>query len=94
MVRDSEGQIGALLNSRRHRGTRLCRADSDSARSFVCHYHGWSYERDGRPITTTCDWHLPIHEWDGMTETDASDESSKDPGAEDEGSTYTRSIVS
>ncbi len=59
VVRDSDGGIRVLLNSCRHRGTRLCRADSGSTRSFVCPYHGWSYARDGRLITTTYDQHLP-----------------------------------
>ena len=59
VVRDSGGEVRVLLNSCRHRGTRLCREDSGTARSFVCPYHGWSYARDGRLITTTYDQHLP-----------------------------------
>jgi phenylpropionate dioxygenase-like ring-hydroxylating dioxygenase large terminal subunit len=59
VVRDDNGEIRALLNSCRHRGTKLCRADSGNIRRFVCPYHGWSYERDGRLITTTFDRHLP-----------------------------------
>ena len=59
VVRGSEGDIHVLLNSCRHRGARLCRADSGTARSFVCPYHGWSYDRDGRLITTTYDEILP-----------------------------------
>ena len=48
-----------MLNSCRHRGTKVCRADAGNTRRFVCPYHGWAYERDGRLITTTFDRHLP-----------------------------------
>jgi PAH dioxygenase large subunit len=59
VVRDSDGTLHALLNSCRHRGAKVCRADSGSARNFVCPYHGWTYERSGRLLTTTFDRHLP-----------------------------------
>jgi phenylpropionate dioxygenase-like ring-hydroxylating dioxygenase large terminal subunit len=59
VVRDSDGTIHALLNSCRHRGAKVCRADSGNARHFVCPYHGWTYERSGRLVTTTFDRHLP-----------------------------------
>ena len=48
MVRDSAGQVHAFLNVCRHRGNRLCRADSGNAASFTCAYHGWTYRNDGR----------------------------------------------
>ncbi len=48
VVRDSEGKVGAFLNVCRHRGNRLCRADSGNAASFTCAYHGWTYANDGR----------------------------------------------
>ena len=59
VVRGSGGEVRALLNSCRHRGTKLCRGEAGNARHFVCPYHGWSYEIDGRLITTTYDEHLP-----------------------------------
>ena len=59
VVRDADGTVHALLNSCRHRGAKLCRADSGTARNFVCPYHGWTYERSGKLITTTFDKHLP-----------------------------------
>src|SRR3974390_695476 len=46
--RDSSGQVHAFLNVCRHRGNRLCRADSGNAASFTCAYHGWTYRNDGR----------------------------------------------
>jgi phenylpropionate dioxygenase-like ring-hydroxylating dioxygenase large terminal subunit len=48
VVRDSDGQVHAFLNVCRHRGNRLCRADSGNAASFTCAYHGWTYRNDGR----------------------------------------------
>lgn len=48
VVRSDEGRIGAFLNTCRHRGNRVCRADSGNAAAFVCSYHGWTYGNDGR----------------------------------------------
>jgi phenylpropionate dioxygenase-like ring-hydroxylating dioxygenase large terminal subunit len=48
VVRDSDGEVHAFLNVCRHRGNRLCRADSGNAASFTCAYHGWTYRNDGR----------------------------------------------
>lgn len=45
--RDSSGAIRAFLNMCRHRGNRLCRADSGNSASFMCTYHGWTYQSDG-----------------------------------------------
>src|SRR5260221_511745 len=59
VVRDNEGKINVLLNSCRHRGAKVCRADSGNARHFVCPYHGWTYEQSGRLMTTTFDKHFP-----------------------------------
>jgi 3-phenylpropionate/trans-cinnamate dioxygenase alpha subunit len=50
VVRDSEGRARAFLNVCRHRGNRLCRADSGNAASFTCAYHGWTYRNDGRLV--------------------------------------------
>ena len=38
----------AFLNMCRHRGNRLCRADSGNAGFFTCSYHGWGYSNDGK----------------------------------------------
>src|SRR5689334_3219834 len=48
VVRDTGGEVHAFLNVCRHRGNRLCRADSGNAASFTCAYHGWTYRNDGR----------------------------------------------
>ena len=50
VVRDGQGQVHAFLNVCRHRGNRLCRADSGNAASFTCAYHGWTYRNDGRLV--------------------------------------------
>ena len=49
-VRDEEGRVNVLLNTCRHRGNALCRAEQGRAKSFVCSYHGWNYGLDGRLI--------------------------------------------
>ncbi|MCU1615608.1 MAG: Aromatic-ring-hydroxylating dioxygenase, alpha subunit-like protein [Frankiales bacterium] len=46
--RGRDGTIRAFLNVCRHRSMLLCRAEGGSARKFVCPYHGWSYDMDGR----------------------------------------------
>ena len=62
VIRGAENSINALLNSCRHRGAKLCRADSGTVRSrFICPYHGWNYDRDGRLVTTTFDSMLPAN---------------------------------
>ncbi len=48
IVRTRNGDVMALLNVCRHRGSRVCLDEEGSARSFVCRYHGWTYELDGR----------------------------------------------
>ncbi len=59
VVRGADAQISVLLNSCRHRGVRLCRADSGSVQRFVCPYHGWTYDRTGALLTTGFDKLLP-----------------------------------
>jgi phenylpropionate dioxygenase-like ring-hydroxylating dioxygenase large terminal subunit len=49
-TRDKKGQLQVLLNSCRHRGNAVCRAESGNARSFLCTYHGWTYGLDGQLI--------------------------------------------
>src|SRR5262249_35833144 len=50
LCRDSHGRLRGLLNSCRHRGNRVCRADQGRAASFVCPYHGWGYNTDGKLV--------------------------------------------
>lgn len=48
VIRDPAGRVRAFLNSCRHRGMRICRSDGGNARTFVCPYHGWSYDSAGK----------------------------------------------
>ena len=36
VVRNTQGKVNAFLNICRHRGNRLCRADSGNAAAFIC----------------------------------------------------------
>jgi Rieske 2Fe-2S family protein len=47
LVRDQKGQIRALHNSCRHRGSRVCPGEKGAAAKLVCPYHQWTYELDG-----------------------------------------------
>ncbi len=49
-VRDRTGKVNVLLNSCSHRGNSVCRAEQGRTNSFVCTYHGWNYDLDGRLI--------------------------------------------
>ena len=50
VTRGQDGIVRAFLNVCRHRGNRVCRADSGNASAFVCAYHGWTYGSDGKLI--------------------------------------------
>jgi phenylpropionate dioxygenase-like ring-hydroxylating dioxygenase large terminal subunit len=47
VVRDGEGQINALLNVCRHRGSRICDQAAGHEARLTCRYHGWTYGLDG-----------------------------------------------
>ena len=49
-TRDKTGALQVFLNTCRHRGNAVCRAESGNARSFLCTYHGWTYGLDGKLI--------------------------------------------
>ncbi len=46
-VRDNDGNPQVLVNICRHRGNAICRADEGHATSFMCTYHGWTYDLKG-----------------------------------------------
>jgi len=50
VIRNSAGEVRALLNVCRHRGSRLCAGRSGKARSgrLTCPYHAWTYDLDGK----------------------------------------------
>jgi phenylpropionate dioxygenase-like ring-hydroxylating dioxygenase large terminal subunit len=47
-VRGLDGEIKAFTNVCRHRGSRIVDGASGCARKFVCPYHAWTYDLDGR----------------------------------------------
>jgi Rieske 2Fe-2S family protein len=47
ILRDDDGQIQALFNVCRHRGSQLCTEPFGHIRKLICPYHQWVYERDG-----------------------------------------------
>ena len=49
-TRDKTGTLQTFINSCRHRGNAVCRAESGNARSFLCTYHGWTFGLDGKLI--------------------------------------------
>ncbi len=46
-VRDNDGNPQVLVNTCRHRGNAVCRAEEGHATSFMCTYHGWTYNLKG-----------------------------------------------
>ncbi|MGH8009235.1 MAG: aromatic ring-hydroxylating oxygenase subunit alpha [Candidatus Binatia bacterium] len=55
VIRGEDGIIRAFLNSCLHRGAQVCRADGGNARRFTCPYHAWTYDTEGKLITTSFD---------------------------------------
>lgn len=50
VTRDAQGDIHVLVNSCRHRASRVCRVDYGNTRSFTCPYHGWTYDLAGKLV--------------------------------------------
>lgn len=48
VMRSAAGNLGAFMNTCRHRGAIVCQKRQGNARYHVCSYHGWSYESDGK----------------------------------------------
>jgi phenylpropionate dioxygenase-like ring-hydroxylating dioxygenase large terminal subunit len=46
-VRGADGKVRAFRNACRHRGTQVA-SGAGCAKSFVCPYHAWTYNLDGR----------------------------------------------
>jgi ethylbenzene dioxygenase subunit alpha len=47
VTRDRTRALRVFLNSCRHKGMQVCRAESGRALSHQCSYHGWTYRVDG-----------------------------------------------
>jgi glycine betaine catabolism A len=51
VLRDRGGELRALFNVCRHRGTRICReTHGQFSETIQCPYHAWTYTTDGRLI--------------------------------------------
>jgi phenylpropionate dioxygenase-like ring-hydroxylating dioxygenase large terminal subunit len=48
VTRDRDEKLHVLLNRCRHRAASICERGKGKASVFVCPYHGWSYDPDGR----------------------------------------------
>ncbi|WP_126449432.1 aromatic ring-hydroxylating oxygenase subunit alpha [Sulfodiicoccus acidiphilus] len=67
VIRGSDGKLRALFNSCRHRGTMLCINDRGNASTFMCPYHGWTYNNKGElvgvPFKEKVFERLDVREW-------------------------------
>ena len=50
IVRQDDGQVQALYNVCRHRGSLLCEEAEGHVKRFICPYHQWTYDCNGRLI--------------------------------------------
>ncbi|MBX5436694.1 MAG: Rieske 2Fe-2S domain-containing protein [Alicyclobacillaceae bacterium] len=50
LLRDTDGQVQAYLNSCTHRGSPLCVEDGGNKKTFTCPYHGWTFNTKGELI--------------------------------------------
>jgi glycine betaine monooxygenase A len=48
IVRDNEGQVRAHNNVCRHRGSLICGAPEGHVKRFICPYHQWTYDLNGK----------------------------------------------
>lgn len=48
VTRNSQGQVRAFLNVCRHRGAQVASGCGHGKKLFVCPYHAWTYDLDGR----------------------------------------------
>ena len=48
LARDNAGDFRCYLNTCRHRGATVCRERSGNRNRFVCPYHGWGFNIDGK----------------------------------------------
>jgi Rieske 2Fe-2S family protein len=63
VARRRDGKIRAFHNVCRHRGSRVCAGERGNARAFVCPYHAWAYDLEGRLMRdTSADHGVPAGE--------------------------------
>lgn len=59
VTRGQDGELRAFLNVCRHRGTQLVDQRRGCQKAFVCPYHAWTYESDGRLASVRHDAGFP-----------------------------------
>jgi len=47
-VRGADGAVNVLLNRCAHRSMQFCSANRGTAKEFICPYHQWTYDLEGR----------------------------------------------
>lgn len=47
VCRQDDGGVAVWVNTCRHRGMRICKADRGTNGAFMCSYHGWTYDKRG-----------------------------------------------
>jgi len=52
VLRHSDGTVRVLFNRCSHRGAKVCEAESGHAKRLQCPYHGWTYDSDGRFLSS------------------------------------------
>ncbi|MGD8679427.1 MAG: aromatic ring-hydroxylating dioxygenase subunit alpha [Lysobacterales bacterium] len=50
IARTLDGEVTALLNVCRHRGSRVCIENQGCSKRLICRYHGWTYDLDGKLV--------------------------------------------
>jgi glycine betaine catabolism A len=51
LIRNDHGELRALWNVCRHRGTQMCSEPQGRVGRLVCPYHQWAYDRDGALVS-------------------------------------------
>ena len=51
MARGEDGEVHALYNVCRHRGSRVCLESAGRRQRFTCPYHAWTYSLDGKLVS-------------------------------------------
>jgi phenylpropionate dioxygenase-like ring-hydroxylating dioxygenase large terminal subunit len=59
VVRAGDGALRAFLNVCRHRGAKIAAGSGSGKRAFVCPYHAWTYDLEGRLTRVHPDFGFP-----------------------------------
>ena len=50
ITRGKDNKVRAFLNICRHRGSKICEEGAGEKRNFICPYHAWTYDHEGKLI--------------------------------------------